>query len=232
MAASYAEDMEILLYALIAAFFAWRLYATLGTRHEGERQRPNPFATPDDTVQGNRAKESDPKNLLALPLNKPLPAPSMQEASAPAPDSLSGALYALQKAEPNFDEKAFLKGARVAFEMIVHAFAAQDREALKNLMSPVLFEAFTKAMDEHKQKGERVEMKLLNLREAHLSAARMDGRMAYVTVEFTSDQSRVIYSGDTVQENAGTQRLHDIWTFRRETGSPDPNWLLVETKTG
>jgi predicted lipid-binding transport protein (Tim44 family) len=24
-------------------------------------------------------------------------------------------------------------------------------------------------------------------------------------------------------------QTHDVWTFSRHTGSPDPNWLLIET---
>lgn len=219
--------MEILIYALIAVFFAWRLFSALGARHEGERQRPNPFA-----ASSQSPAPEDQKNLLALPLTRP--AFQSQEpltALEPAPASLSGALYALSRAEPGFDEKTFLKGARAAFEMIVHAYAAGERDTLKPLMSPVLFEAFSGAIDARSAAGERMEMKFLNVTEAHISAARLEGRHALVTVEFTSDQARLLYAGAVVKEDEGVKRLHDIWTFRREVGAPDPNWMLVETKT-
>jgi predicted lipid-binding transport protein (Tim44 family) len=221
--------MDILIYALIAVFLGWRLYSALGTRHEGERQRPNPFAAPENTPQ-------DEKSLLALPL-APSAAKDRKEkegfvptAFLPAPDSLSGALYAIERADPAFDEKAFLRGARLAFEMIVQGYAAGEREALKPLLSPVLFEAFKGGIDAREKAGERMEIKLLNLIDATIVGARLEDRIAHITVEFISDQARVVTAGDLVKENDGAQRLTDLWTFRRTIDSPDPNWMLVETK--
>ena len=36
--------MDILIFAVIAAFLVYRLNAVLGTRNGAERQRPNPFS--------------------------------------------------------------------------------------------------------------------------------------------------------------------------------------------
>jgi predicted lipid-binding transport protein (Tim44 family) len=218
--------MEIVLYALIAAFFAWRLFNTFGTRHEDGRTRPNPFA-------GSGSNPSQ-KDLLALPLELPKPAPkdvALLAAPGPAPASLSGGLYAIQQADPTFEEKAFLKGARMAFEMIVHAFAASEREALQPLVSPVLFEAFKSAIDARTAENERMEIALLNLVDAHIIGAEIKNRFVNVTVEFVSDQARAYYTGEQLKEKEAPQRLHDIWTFRREIGSGNPNWVLVETRT-
>jgi predicted lipid-binding transport protein (Tim44 family) len=221
--------MDILIYALIAVFLGWRLYSALGTRHEGERQRPNPFSAPESP--------QDEKSLLALPLAPVAKDRKEKEGFAtaaflPAPDSLSGALYALGQADPLFDEKAFLRGARMAFEMIVQGFAAGEREALKPLLSPALFDAFKGAIDAREEARERVEVKLLNLIDAAITAVKMEGRHANVTVEFVSDQSRLVLGeGDVVRENNGTQRLTDVWTFRRDVSSSNPNWALVETRT-
>lgn len=217
--------MEILIYAFIAAFFAWRLYSTLGTRHENERSRPNPFST---------SEQKNQKDLLALPLELPAQKPkesALLAASSPAPQSLSGALYAIEQADPTFDERGFVKGARMAFEMIVHAFAASEREALKPLVSPVLYEAFEGAIDAREKANERVEIKLLNVLETNIVAAEIKGRFVHITVEFTSDQARAHYQNDVLRESEAPQKLHDVWTFRREIGSDNPNWVLVETRT-
>jgi predicted lipid-binding transport protein (Tim44 family) len=225
----YNWAMDILIYALIAVFLGWRLYSALGTRHEGERQRPNPFAASENAQQ-------DEKSLLALPLAPPAKDRKEKEgfvpaAFLPAPDSLSGALYAIERADPSFEEKSFLRGARLAFEMIVQGYAAGEKEALKPLLSPVLFEAFKSGIEAREKAGERMEIKLLNLIDATLVGAKLEGRQANVMVEFVSDQARVIMTGDVVKENDGTQRLTDVWTFRRTIDSSNPNWMLVETKT-
>jgi predicted lipid-binding transport protein (Tim44 family) len=149
---------------------------------------------------------------------------------APAPQSLAGVLHALEQSE-GFDEKAFLKGARMAFEMTVHAYAAGEREALKNLVSPVLYEAFKNAIDAREKLGETWDMKILNLLEAHITAARIEPHYVFVTVEFISDQARNIMANGVVKETSATERLTDIWTFRRPVGSHDPNWMLVETRS-
>jgi predicted lipid-binding transport protein (Tim44 family) len=51
------------------------------------------------------------------------------------PEALSG-IAALRARQPDFDIGQFLSGARQAYEMIVKAFAAGDRETLKPLLSP------------------------------------------------------------------------------------------------
>ncbi len=222
--------MDILFYAIIAAVLAWRLFHTLGTRHEDGRTRPNPFAGAEE----KSGAPSAAKDLLALPLE--VPAPKVKDAPllappGPAPQSLSGALQRIKEADPRFDEKAFLKGARMAFEMIVHAFAASERGALEPLVSPVLYEAFKSAIDAREAAGEKLEIKLLNLLEAHIIAAEIKGRFAQVTVEFVSDQARATTKDGQLLESETPQRLHDIWTFRRELGDANPNWMLVETRT-
>ncbi|HVY12345.1 MAG TPA: Tim44/TimA family putative adaptor protein [Alphaproteobacteria bacterium] len=222
--------MDILIYDLIAAVLAWRLYATLGTRHGGERLR-GPQSEPQQKPENSADTPAKQKDLLALPLGPQPQRVNALPAWGPAPDSLAGALQAIEAADPTFNERAFVKGARLAFEMIVHAFAAGEEEALKPLMSPVLFEAFHNAIAARQQAGERMDMRLLNVIEAHVSAARLQGRFAFITVEIVSDQARSIYAGDTLKEEGETHRLHDVWTFRREIGHDNPNWMLVETRS-
>ncbi len=52
-------------------------------------------------------------------------------------------LDAVAASDPNFDGKAFLNGARRAYELIVTAFAKGDRETLKPLLSQDVFDGFS-----------------------------------------------------------------------------------------
>lgn len=235
--------MDILFYALLAVFLGWRLYSILGQRHEGERQRPNPLQPPPQQPDDKTKKD----DLFALPLP-----PSARKDAArddeesegaetalpplyaePAPLSLAGGLHAIRKADPSFDEKSFLKGARAAFDMIVKAFAAADRATLKNLLSTGLYATFAKELDARETRGERHEMRTLIVRDADIIAARLDGRDAVVTVQFASEQARAIFDKDggiIADPGRAVESLTDVWTFRRNTALSDPNWKLVDTR--
>ena len=109
---------------------------------------------------------------------------------------------------------------------LLHANCQGD--ALRPLLSPVLFEAFSNGISQRLRAGEKETLTLFTIQEAHITAARVEGRHGFVTVEFVSDQTKMPASGPAPR---AATRVTDIWTFRRELGSPDPNWMLVETKT-
>lgn len=248
--------METLIYAVIAGILIYRLYTILGGRDGNEQNRQqnrqqnsapwrsgNPFAPKNNSGEDKSATPPKAANvnkddLLALPLAAPNmdAQPSMTNqpfATQPALESLAGALFAIQKADPNFDERGFIKGARVAFEMIVRAFAAGDRGTLKNLLAPKLYVAFEQAVSDRELRGERWEMKNILVRDMDIISASLDGGVALVTVQCVSDQSKFVYDklGAVVKDGGNeVDRLTDVWTFKRDTKSSNPNWQLAETR--
>lgn len=229
--------MEILIYAVIAAILVYRLYTILGTRdgaeNKREQSRPNWRANAGKPAAKSNDKSANKDDLLALPLALPTTPPTQPSfATEPALASLAGAIFAIQKADPSFDERGFLKGARAAFEMIVRAFTTGDRGTLKNLLTPKLYVTFESAISAREAQGERWEMKTLILRDMDLVDAQMDGSIAVLTVQCVSDQSKMIYDKNGVvlkDPGRDIERLTDVWTFSRDTKSSNPNWQLVET---
>ena len=74
---------------------------------------------------------------------------------------------------------------------------------------------------------------LVGIDEAEIVDAHLKGKMAHLTVKFTSkivsavhDANGELVSGDP---NRVTE-VTDIWTFSRDTTSRDPNWKLVATE--
>src|SRR5439155_15604627 len=63
-------------------------------------------------------------------------------------------LDAIAAADPAFAIKPFAEGAKSAYEMIVTAFAEGNREVLRNLLSPEVFESFSAALAEREKRGE------------------------------------------------------------------------------
>lgn len=74
----------------------------------------------------------------------------------------------------------------------------------------------------------------MGIKAADILEARMNGRAAFVTVKFVSEQVNVtrnrageVIDGDPVR----VVTITDIWTFARDTRSRDPNWNLVATRS-
>ncbi|TAJ25636.1 MAG: Tim44/TimA family putative adaptor protein, partial [Reyranella sp.] len=75
---------------------------------------------------------------------------------------------------------------------------------------------------------------LIGFEASDVAAAEMQGTHADVTVRFVSEQINVVRNdeGQIVDGNPNeVQKVVDLWTFRRDTKSSDPNWQLVKTES-
>jgi predicted lipid-binding transport protein (Tim44 family) len=224
-----SQFLEILLFAMVAAFLVYRLRSVLGRRHGEERQRPNPFTPPTPP-----AGPDTPDNVVSLPGRARIPV-DVEPAEMPAPAStLESGVRAIRAADPTFNERPFLQGARAAFELIVSGFAAGDTASLRSLLSDDVYDNFAAAIRDRKNKGETLETRISGFDGVELLEARMDGRHAICVVKFTTRQVNAVRDGNgTVIDGDSQQALEviDIWTFSRNARSNDPTWLLSETST-
>ncbi|MCU0837813.1 MAG: Tim44/TimA family putative adaptor protein [Rhodospirillales bacterium] len=220
------QVLELLLFALVAAFLVLRLRNVLG-RRDGHRpaQRDDPFS---------RETASEDK-VVRLPDRDDRGRPPFDEEAdegGAAPGTLQAGLAQIRTADRSFDPEQFVGGARVAFEIILDAFAKGDDEALKPLLSPEVYANFLRSIRERLTAGETLETELIAVRGIELTEAYMAGRTAHVTVRIASEQIRVVRdaSGAVIEgDPAASTEVIDVWTFARDTRSPDPNWHLVAT---
>ena len=201
-------SLDIIVYAVIAAIVLARLWSVLGRRDGDEPQRPNPFVAPAPPPPD----EGDVLRLPARIKTEDKPPVITEEGHAIA--SLAGGLDQIKKLDPTFDEKQFLQGARTAFEMIVTAFAQKDLANVSRLLTAAMQAHFKTALPL------AAPARLDKITEADVAAARTDGTQVFLSVNFTSHQTI----------NGTREEIHDLWTFTRNTKSPDPNWLLAEIK--
>ncbi len=221
--------LDILFFAAVAVFIAARLRSVLGRRTGHERQRP-PRIQPQPTPANAEAAEK----VVPLPDRRRAPVEEPAIAAEAGPGLKEG-LTRIRLADPTFDLDAFLEGAKVAFGMIVEAFAKGDKATLEPLLAPPVFASFAAAIDERQRRGRTLETELVALRGAELVDAELQGRQARLTVRFTSEQINCTRdaSGAVVEGDPSTvETVIDVWTFQRDVTSPDPNWVLVETRSG
>jgi predicted lipid-binding transport protein (Tim44 family) len=229
--------IDIVLFAMVAAFLFLRLRSVLGRRTGQERQRPNPFVRPaaDQQRPGQGQRPQPRGEIRPLPLEPVRPrAETTPSASAPSGTPLATGLAEIKLADPNFHEDSFLGGARVAFEMIIEAYARGDLATLRPLLADDVYEKFTGAIKAREAAGETLETTLSALRILDIVEARMDGRVAIVTVKFVSDQINILRdrSGTVLDgDPAKPVEVVDLWTFSHHTRGRDPNWTLIATRT-
>ncbi|WP_337267750.1 Tim44/TimA family putative adaptor protein [Oryzifoliimicrobium ureilyticus] len=156
------------------------------------------------------------------------------DAFAPAGTQLNEALRNLVRSDPSFTPKEFLDGARMAYEMIVMAFATGDRQTLKNLLSKEVYEGFDAAISEREHRGQTVKSTFIGIDKAEILQAEVKGPEAQLTLRIISQLISATYDKDNklVEGDAeNVAEVNDIWTFARDTRSRDPNWKLVATES-
>jgi len=215
------QFLDILLLGAVAGFIALRLRAVLGQRtgHEQKRRRPQ-------TDAESKAETED--NVIALPRRDDAAAPR-----GPALDpELERKVGVVRAADPNFDPAEFLDGAKGAYEMVVTAFAAGDKDTLRPLLSREVFNDFASAIDERAKRGETMQTTFVGLRGSNIVDAQVNSRIAEVTIKFESELISVTKDaqGHTVGGHGNAvEQVTDVWTFARDTKSRDPNWTLIAT---
>ena len=219
----FPHYFDIILFAMVAAFLVLRLRSVLGRRTGHEQRRPNPFL---------RRAEAPADKVVPFD-NRAAPQPPLVTAT-PA-DAVAAGLERIRGADAGFDAAQFLEGARVAFEMIVEAFAAGDQSRLRPLLSDDVYKPFATAIDERASAGETLETRILQLKGLDIAEAGLTGSIARVTVKFVSDQINVLRAHDgSIVDGDPEHAIEktDFWSFARDTRSPDPNWALVATASG
>ncbi|MCC6205270.1 MAG: Tim44 domain-containing protein [Hyphomicrobiales bacterium] len=227
-------DFGTIFFLVVAIVIFIQLRNVLGRRTGNERPPFDPY-----TAARNKAEEApaDSDNVVSLPgRKKPAEGENVYasiDAFAKPDTDLNRGLRTIKDADPGFEPKTFVDGAKMAYEMIVMAYADGDRKTLKNLLSREVYDGFVSAIGEREQRSEKVQSSFVGIDKADIVAAEMKGSEAHITLRIVSelisatrDKSGEVIDGDpeTVAE------VKDVWTFARDTRSRDPNWKLVATE--
>jgi predicted lipid-binding transport protein (Tim44 family) len=233
-------DITTIIFLALAVFIFLRLRSVLGQRTG--RERP-----PYDPYSAREPARSSKENVIPLPQRADaasggqtetmeLATPDQRWKDVAEPGSaLAAGLDAILAADPDFDAKHFLTGARAAYELIVNAYADGDRSTLKNLLSREVYDGFDAAIAEREKRGEHIETHFVSIDGADITAAEMRGRSAQVTIRFHSKLVSATHDKDgNIIEGSKDKvtDITDVWTFARDVSVRDPNWKLVATEAG
>jgi predicted lipid-binding transport protein (Tim44 family) len=233
-------DIYTIIFLALAVVIFMRLRSVLGQRTGRERPPYDPYSA-RDVVRSPAADK-----VVTLPTHpaEPAPRPAAEVAQPPSErwkgvadtgSAVAAGLDAIVAADPSFDVKHFIAGARAAYEMIVTTFAEGDRRQLRSLLSREVFDGFDAAITEREGKGETAETRFVSIDGSTVTAAELRNRNAQITVRFVSklvsatrDRNGTVIDGNAEKVTDVT----DVWTFARDVSSRDPNWKVVATETG
>jgi predicted lipid-binding transport protein (Tim44 family) len=209
-------DPVTIFFAIVAGFVCYRLYAVLGSRggHEpDEEQRPLRSLEEVAEEQRDRLPEPEPQNIEE-------------------PEKIPDWMVPIREVYPEFHEREFLQGAGAAYEMIVEAFATGKLKEVKPYIDPGVYRAFEAAVEARELAKQQSELQFVGIEKSSVQDARVEKGFASITVDFRSNQIRVLRDeNDNVIEGDPNRidLVHDLWTFSRPANSNDPNWMLVAT---
>jgi len=233
-------DIYTIIFLALAVFIFLRLRSVLGQRTG--RERP-PFMprSPQDVVP-----RTAPDKVVTRP-QRPLEATSRPVEATQQPSAerwkdiadsgstIAAGLDAIVAADPDFDAKHFITGARTAYEMIVTAFAGGDRRQLRSLLSREVFDGFDTAITERERRSETAETRFISIDGSTITNAELRNKTAQITIRFVSklvsatrDRAGAVIDGSADKVTDVT----DVWTFARDISSRDPNWKVVATEAG
>ena len=229
-------DFGTIFFLIAAVVIFFQLRNVLGRRTGNERPPFDPYTAARNKPQDANGK---PENVVSLPQRKRAPGEPAEDAyvaidafAKPGTD-LNKGLRAIKDADASFEPKGFVEGAKMAYEMIVMAYADGDRKTLKNLLSREVFDGFVAAIADREGRSEKIQSSFVGIDKADIVSAEMKGGEAHVTLRIVSELISATRdkAGDVIDGDPETvAEVKDVWTFARDTRSRDPNWKLVATE--
>ena len=188
------QFFDIIIFAAIAVFIIYRLRSVLGKR------------------TGFQKKPVDQEFVKKQPTQK-------EEIKTPQLKENEQKLENVYKKIPSFEHKAFLEGAKKAFEIIITSFNKGDKATLKNLVSNDVYKAFENAINEG---SNNPNSQFYSLVIDGINDAKVENGKITIGVNFISEQILSDNEEDLVKNK-------DTWVFEKSENSNGPAWTLIST---
>jgi len=129
------------------------------------------------------------------------------------------------------EKKQFLKGAEIAYENILIAFAKGEKEKLKNLLTKEVYINFEQVIDHRNKENIKSELTFIGFKESKVEKFERIKSELFATVKIVceiisvkKDKTDMVIEGNSDIIKTVT----DYWKFTKNVFSKNPNWLLAE----
>jgi predicted lipid-binding transport protein (Tim44 family) len=210
---------DILILGFIAGFILYRLFSILGRKD-------------DDGNLSNQIKNDTFKEMIDISsVTKveeiKVDLAKLEKDLAPGFESV---VEQIRKLEPNFSLQKFLDGAKMAFEMVIAAFASEDRATLKDLLDADTYKQFSGEIDKRKENKITLDLTLVSLPLIKIENIQLKNNKIAIDVLYASQQINLLKNSDgNIIEGIPSQidHMEDVWTFAKTLNSRE-TWKLVK----
>tara|TARA_B100001063_G_scaffold61287_1_gene55510 strand:+ start:3857 stop:4477 length:621 start_codon:yes stop_codon:yes gene_type:complete len=129
------------------------------------------------------------------------------------------------------DKKEFLKGAEIAYETILTAFANGEIKKLKILLTSTMNENFSSAIKARNQENIKSEFTFIGIKESSVEKYEKVKDDLFVSVKFVAEVISVKKDKDNNIIEGSPDKIKfvtDIWKFTKNIKNNSPNWYLAE----
>ena len=187
---------DIIVFAAIAIFLVFRLRKVLGRRTGYENNKKQGLENKNNHTENNKNKKYIPEL-----------------------DDNYKELTKAYEILDNFDHKAFLDGAKNAFEIIINAFNKGDNKTLRNLLTDEVYDVFKHEISDKNNQPES-QIYTLNIQKVENVLSNQD--KITIGVKFVSEHFKN-------NDEKTVEKKEDLWSFEKKIKSKDPIWLLSST---
>ncbi|QKX01074.1 Tim44/TimA family putative adaptor protein [Wolbachia endosymbiont of Dipetalonema caudispina] len=200
--------VELVIYALLAAFIFSRLYNSLGKlTNPSLRKLTNAL----DAGQNNEDATEDIENYI----------------NSNDKDSIKIIYEQILQRNKNFSISHFMEGANIAFELIIKYFNQGNLSQLKPLLDKNLYNSFIEKIKHRKETHESIIVSIISQKILELKLVK---NVVFIAVYFLSEQINFVKDnkGNIISGSTSTiNKVEDIWQFKKNINSSDPSWLLI-----
>jgi len=129
------------------------------------------------------------------------------------------------------DKKEFLKGAEIAYETILTAFANGEVKKLKDLLTPMMNSNFSDAIEARNSDKIKSEFTFIGIKESSVEKYEKVNDVLFATVRFVAEVISVKKDKDDKIIEGNPDKIKfvtDIWKFTKNIKKNSPNWYLSE----
>lgn len=215
--------VDLILFALVAAFLALRLRSVLGKR-VGIQPAPMPVPPRADPAGKVIDGKAEPVEAVVCDI--------------PGQGTRVGQLLVdVQRQDSGFTPQQFLSGVQTSFQQVVKAFAEGDRATLQTRLTPAVYASFEGAIAAREAAGEKQRSEIKAIRSLAIEDVRLVpldvGTGASIDVRIVSDQISLLtdVQGQPLTGTDAVTEFSDLWTFERLLGVNGSSWRLASARS-
>ena len=129
------------------------------------------------------------------------------------------------------EKKEFLKGAEIAYETILTAFANGEVKKLRDLLTPTMNNNFSDAIEARNSERIKSEFTFIGIKESSVEKYEKANDILFATVRFVAEVISVKKDKDDKIIEGNPDKIKfvtDVWKFTKNIKKNNPNWYLSE----